>query len=160
MIDAELRGIVLQDFYSLRNTIAPVHVSDILILLSGNEESRITGICRELDRYNLIEWQEQDSALDSFGSITADGVDVIEGAVLAPIHMILPANDGADPFAFTSAGSGPMTLSREVNYLLAEIDRSAASPLEKVQAKSLLINAAENPLLQTVLVSACRRSLN
>jgi len=35
MIDAELRGMVLQDFYSRRNAIAPVHVSDILILLNG-----------------------------------------------------------------------------------------------------------------------------
>jgi hypothetical protein len=158
MIDAELRGIVLQDFYSLRNTIAPVHVSDILILLNGNEESRITGICRELDCYKLIDWQEQDSAFTSFGSITNDGVGVIEGAVPAPIHMILPPNDGAD--AFASAGSVPMTPSREINLLLAEIDRSDASLLEKFEAKSLLIRAAQNPLLQTVLASACRRSLN
>src|ERR1700723_3813030 len=118
VIDAELRGIVLQDFYWLRNTIVPVHVSDILILLNGNNERRITGICRELDRYKLIDWQEKDSAFTSFGSITADGVGVIEGPVLAPIHMILPANDGADALASAAIRSGPMTPSREVNQLL------------------------------------------
>jgi hypothetical protein len=160
MIDAELCGIVLRDFYSLRNTIAPVRVSDILILLSGNDESRIAGICRELDRYDLIDWQEQGSVFNGFGSIKVDGVYVIEGAALAPIHMILPPNDGADPFAFASAGAVPMTPSREVNLLLVEIDRSDASPLEKLEAKSLLIRVAENPLLQTLLASACRRSLN
>ena len=160
MIDAELRGIVLQDFYSLRNTVAPVHVSNILILLNGNDESRITGICRELNRYNLIDWQEQDSALNGFGSITTDGVNVIEGAVLAPIHMILPVNNSTGTFTFVSAGFGPTTPSPEINKLLTEIDLLDAGPLEKAEAKNLLVRAAENALLQTVLASASRRSLN
>jgi hypothetical protein len=159
MIDAELRGMVLQDFYSRRNTIAPVHVSDILILLNGNDENRITGICRELDLYNLIDWQEQDHGPSSFGSITPDGVNVFEGNLGAPINMILPASNGADVLALAS-GSGPTAPSLEVNKLLVDIDLADASPLEKVEAKSLLIRVAGNPLVQTVLATACSRPVS
>ena len=157
MMDAELRGMVLQDFYSRRNTIAPVHVSEILILLSGNHENRITGICRELDHYNLIDWQEQHRALSSFGFITTDGVNVIERNVRAPINMILPPNDGSDVLTLAS-GPSPMAPPLEVDRLLADIDLSDASPLEKVEAKSLLIRVAGNPLLQTILASERNRS--
>jgi hypothetical protein len=159
MIDAELRGMVLQDFYSRRNTIAPVHVSEILILLNGNDENRITGICRELYLYNLIDWQEQDRAPSSFGSITPDGVNVFEGNLCAPINMILPANNVTDVLALASS-SGPTAPALEVNKLLVDIDLSDSSPLEKVEAKSLLIRVASNPLLQTVLAAACSRSVS
>lgn len=160
MQDAELRGIVLRDFYSLRNTIAPVRVSDILILLNGNDENRIAGVCRELSRYRLIDWQQQNSALGGFGAITADGVKVVQGKALAPVDITLPPDHGDGAFTIVSASAAPNAPSLEFNKLLAEIDLSDASPFEKGEAKSLLVRVAGNSLLQAVLASARSRSIN
>ena|ERR1700761_2957517 len=156
MIVAELTGIVLRDFYALRNTIAPVHVSDILILLNGNDEDRIAGVCRELNRCGLIDWQEKDTAISSFGSITANGVSVVERTILAPIDLILPVDDG--DWGHGPIISRPSTPSLAVNKLLAEIDLSDASPLEKIEAKRLLVCVTQNTLLQNILASACSRN--
>lgn len=92
MKDGELRGIVLEKFYELRNQPTMINVPALpeIISLEPNVVRRVN-ICEQLGQNGLIHWTSTNSmsTVGGMGKITARGVDVVEGTARAPITVTL-----------------------------------------------------------------------
>ena len=92
MKDGDLRGIVLEKFYEIRNDSDLVNVAELpeIVSLEPNVIRRVN-ICEQLGQYGLIKWVSANSttSVGGFGKITARGVDVVEGTARAPITVTL-----------------------------------------------------------------------
>ena len=92
MKDGELRGIVLEKFYELRNRPDMVNVPSLPEMVAlDSDPYRLVRICEHLGEKALIEWESVNShsSVGGFGKITAYGVDVIEGTTQPPFTMAL-----------------------------------------------------------------------
>ena len=92
MTDGELRGIVLQKFYDLRNQPGMLNAVALPELQAVEpDQFRLHRICEQLREHGLIKGVLLDSftTFGSMGNITAHGVDVIEGTARAPITVTL-----------------------------------------------------------------------
>jgi len=93
MTDGELRGIVLESFYKLRNQQRTCSMWLALPEFTSLESDihRLLNICEQLGQHGLIQWKSLNSltADGGMGKITARGVDVIEGTAHAPITVTL-----------------------------------------------------------------------
>jgi hypothetical protein len=92
MTDGDLRGVVLQKFYDLRNLPGMLNAVSLPELQAIEpDQYRLHVICEQLREHGLIKGVSLDS-LNTFGSmgrITAHGVDVVEGTARAPITVTL-----------------------------------------------------------------------
>jgi hypothetical protein len=92
MTDGELRGIVLQKFYDLRNQSGMLNaVASPDLQAIEPDQYRLYRICEQLREHGLIKGISLDglNTFGSMGNITANGVDVIEGTARAPITVTL-----------------------------------------------------------------------
>ena len=162
MKDGELRGIVLEQFYGLRNEqLGWLNVLDLpeLSLVEDNKR-RLLNICEQLGEHALIQWKSLNShsAIGGMGKITAKGVDVVEGASIAPIAITL--HDHRISISQSSniqvGNSNTQDVNLQIDKIIAAIDHSEASDGEKAEAKSLLEKICSNPLLQTILSAFIR----
>jgi hypothetical protein len=90
------------------------------------------------------------------GTITAAGVDVVEGRTNAPVPMQLPQHSGrfdALPTAATPDPASCTTISVAIDLLLQSIEYSAASAADKSAATVLLHAFRQHPLLRTMAAS-------
>lgn len=154
MKDNELRAVVLQKYYDLRDRgyfqWCEVEVEDDFPIKSFDVLGRI---CDQLGEHDLIEWHPlQDGAgktVGGHGKITAFGVDVIEGTAKSPISITV---DRRQTVSITGSnnivGNGN---SLNVDSITAAISGSNFSATEKAEAKSLWKKVCENKLLATVL---------
>jgi hypothetical protein len=157
MKDGELRGIVLEKFYELRNEqpgMLNVLSLPEIVSLDPNV-NRLLNICDQLGEHGLIHWKSLGSfsAVGGMGKITARGVDVVEGTATAPITVTL--HDHRISVSQSSnvqiGDSNTQGVKLRIDKLIAAIDHSEASYAEKAEAKSLLEKITSNPLLQTIL---------
>jgi hypothetical protein len=92
MKDGDLRGIILEKFYEIRNDSDLVNVPELpeIVSVEPNLVRRVN-ICEQLGQYGLIKWVSTNShsSIGGFGKITARGVDVVEGTASAPISVTL-----------------------------------------------------------------------
>jgi|SRR5665213_11482 len=154
MTDGELRGIVLEKFYELRHQQDIVSLRDITSI-DPNQWTQIANICDQLAQHNLITWKPIKSMVgifDGMGRITADGVDVMEGAAPAPIAIVL--HDHSIAVSGSShvqiGNSNVQGINLHIDKLIAAVDHSHASDIEKAEAKSLLEKLVSNPLVRAV----------
>jgi hypothetical protein len=91
--DVDLRGIVLEKFYEVRNQEAsmvnPLGLSG-LALIEPNH-IRLLNICEQLGEHGLLHWRSVKGMTieGGMGKISAKGVDVVEGTAPAPIAITL-----------------------------------------------------------------------
>jgi hypothetical protein len=157
MTDGELRGIVLEKFYELRHEKDVLQLSDI-DSFGQNEPMQIANICEQLGQHGLIEWQTSrglDGSLGGLGKITANGVDVVEGTVSAPITVTF--QDRRISVSSSSnvqiGNSNTQGVNLNIEKLIAAVDHSNVSEAEKKEAKSLLERIAANQLVQKILAA-------
>lgn len=91
MKDGDLRGIVLEKFYEVRNQ-QPRMVNPLSLPGLDSiepDQNRLLNICEQLGEYGLIHWQSLSglTTVGGMGKISASGVDVVEGTAPAPITV-------------------------------------------------------------------------
>jgi hypothetical protein len=155
--DAEIRGLLLQKYYQRRR--------ERLIGLTSRDfdgavnEHQIQVIAAQLADHGLIHWRAnrgRSGVGGGMGTITAAGVDVVEGRTNAPVPMQLPQHSGrfdALPTAATPDPASCTTISVAIDLLLQSIEYSAASAADKSAATVLLHAFRQHPLLRTMAAS-------
>jgi hypothetical protein len=91
--DGELRGVILEKFYEVRNQeprmVDPLRLPGLDLI----EPDQIRGlnICEQLEEHGLLHWKSFRGlqSIGGIGHISATGVDVIEGTTPAPIAINL-----------------------------------------------------------------------
>jgi len=91
MKDGDLRGIVLEKFYEVRNQ-QPNMVNPLSFPGLNSiepDQHRLLNICEQLGDYGLIRWKSLGglTAVGGMGKISASGVDVVEGTARSPITV-------------------------------------------------------------------------
>lgn len=93
MKDGDLRGIILEKFYEVRN-LQPSWVNPLGLPglgLMEPDRNRLLNICEQLGEHGLIHWKSLNTmnTVGGMGKISASGVDVVEGTARAPITVFL-----------------------------------------------------------------------
>jgi hypothetical protein len=160
MKDNELRAIVLQKYYDLRQLgrfqWCEVELDNQFPIKEFKELARI---CDQLGEHNLIDWKPSlggdGQPVGGIGKITAFGVDVVEGTTEAPIAITFHSQTVSvhgSPGANVNIGDGSIHQNGSwANYISGRIDKASASDSEKREAKSLLERVSENKLVNTIL---------
>lgn len=154
MKDKELRGLVLERFYALRNSGDPVQLAQI-VSVAPNDLVQLTNVCDQLAEYGLIEWNPLKSlagVIGGIGRITARGVDVVDGDVSSPITVTLHDH------SITVSGSTNVQIGNansiqnvDISKVMEAIDRSTASPEQKEEAKSLWARLTNNAAFAAIV---------
>ncbi|MGA2860871.1 MAG: hypothetical protein ACLQFF_01850 [Steroidobacteraceae bacterium] len=151
---SELRGLLLEKYYQRRKErLIGLVPSDFDGKLN---EQDILNIAGQLADHGLIHWRANmghGGIGGGMGTITAAGVDVVEGKVAAPIEIHLSpdrslqvsASSGATP-----ANETKQTVAVAIERLAQAIDDSDASAAHKRAARLLLRAFQEHPLLCTI----------
>ena len=154
MKDTELRGHLLQAYYERRREDWFVPTAEELGV--NVSEQDILQVCDQLGQHNLIQWQSHDSLgeIDAgMGKISAFGIDVVEGEATPDIKVHLVQNYTINVTGSTNVVVGDhnsQTITDSVKHLIATIESSGASMVEKAEAKSLLRRFLEHPLLSAL----------
>ena len=160
LTDNQLRGILLQKAYEKRREGWVQWTSEDFTDLEGRiDASSILPVTDQLAQAGLINFKpvrdNRGQILDGVFQITAAGVDVIEGAVAAPISITL---DQSQNFAFhgdahnIQAGNNNTqnnTISN-IQSIIRDIEASNGTSSEKQEAKSRLAAFLEHPLVTNV----------
>jgi hypothetical protein len=156
MKDNELRAVVLQKYYDLRDRDyfqwSEVKLEESFPIKTFNVLGRI---CNQLGEQNLIDWKPVENGMGNtvggIGKITAFGVDVVEGTAKSPIAITFDHRQTVTIHGSNNIVGNNNQLSLErVN---SEINQSSFSEAEKAEAKSLWQKVCENKLLNTVVGS-------
>lgn len=150
MRDQDLRAMLLKELYDQRTE---DHVQIGLGAIQNPEQSERIRIARQLDECGLIKFQMLNRHLGGVASITAAGIDVIEGAVKPPIAMNIDQSQtihisGSSNF---QVGNGnTQEIQAGVSILISAIENSESPPQQKEEAKTLLRKFLEHPLVSSV----------
>ena len=93
MKDVDLRGVVLQKFYEVRNRepsmVDPLRLPGLDAI--EPDHIRLLNICEQLAEHGLLHWRSlRGLTIDGgMGNISASGIDVVEGTARAPIAITL-----------------------------------------------------------------------
>ena len=156
MKDHELRAVVLQKYYDLRDRgffqWCEVEIEDSFPITEFNVLARI---CEQLGEHGLIDWRPSNGAngetIGGRGKITAFGVDVIEETAKSPITVTFDHHQNVSITGSNNiVGNNNSINADEISMA---IGKSAFSENEKAEAKSLWQKVSENKLLNTVLGS-------
>lgn len=164
LTDNQLRGILLQKAYDKRNeSWAQWTSEDFTDVEEVIDEPSLWRVTDQLAQAGLIDFKSargnRGQILGGCFEITAAGVDVIEGAAIAPITITL---DQSQNYAFhgdsntIQAGNNNIqnnTISN-IQSIIRDIDTSNGTSLEKLEAKSRLATFLEHPLVTSVAGSA------
>ena len=157
MTDNELRGIILKKYYERRRT---QHIrlfsSDFSIPI---DEKDILYVCDQLAEHGLIHWHsfkaDGEGIVDGVGHISAFGVDVVEnGGVGAPIKISFDQSTHVSVHSSSGVQIGDSNMqgdSINLNQLVEAINKSAAAPQEKSDAKAKLKAFLKHPLVTTII---------
>jgi hypothetical protein len=154
MKDGEMRGLVLERFYELRNSGEPVQLPQS-VSVAPNDLIQLTNVCDQLAEYGLIEWKPIRSlagAVAGIGKITARGVDVVDGDIPSPITVTLHDH------SVTVSGSTNVQIGNansiqniDISKVTEAIDQSTASPEQKAEAKSLWSKLTNNAAFAAIV---------
>ena len=158
MKDNELRAIVLQKYYDLRDRgyfqWCEVELEETFPIKTFNILGRI---CDQLGEHGLIDWKPvqggMGETIGGIGKITAFGFDVIEGTAQSPISITF---DHRQTVSITGSNNivGNHNL-MNVEGISTAISRANFSEAEKAEAKSHWQKVSENKLLNTAIGSIC-----
>lgn len=158
MKDNELRAVVLQKYYDLRNLgrfqWCEVEFDGQFPIKTFGELARI---CQQLADHGLVDWRPtlgaEGKPVGGIGEITAFGVDVIEGSAPAPISINL------DQRHIHIAGSSNIQIGNanvqgvavHVEQILKAIEESHASATDKAEAKTKFSEFLKHPAVTAIL---------
>lgn len=160
MKDNELRAIVLQKYYDLRDRgyfqWCEVELNDQFPIQKWDDLARI---CDQLGEHGLVDWKpargEAGKAVGGLGKITAFGVDVIEGTAKSPISISLHDNRQHIQVSASSnvqiGNANSQTFSVQIEHLYKAIENSNASDGAKTEARSALGEFLKHPAITAVL---------
>lgn len=155
MNDSDARGLVLRRFYDLRKTKDHLELADLADL--GLASRDLGRALEQLADNDLIDWKPRKSSMTSaieylviHARITGHGTDVIEGRAIPPRAITLDASINIHGSQGVQVGGQGNTqnVSLNLDRLNNYIDSSNASTVEKEQAKGLLKQVWENPLVK------------
>jgi len=149
--DTELRGVVLRRYYDRRRdgkiSFRQTDFPDIPV-------AEIHRISKQLSEHALIEWKgipETGTVLKAIGSITAFGVDVIEGTETPPLSITFDQWQITVIGSHNQIGDGNIQdVKISLEKLIAAINGSTASDGEKDEAKGRLKRFLEHPLVTSI----------
>jgi hypothetical protein len=154
MNDSELRGLVLKALYDIRHTDSHSMVPGVPGLPDVNVET-LRNIVIQLSDKGLIKYTGLMGGPNIIGraSISAEGVDVVEGNARAPISVTFDHSVNIHGSQGVQVGGQGNTLNitMDVGKLINAIDGGAGSIQEKEEAKSLLKRLVDNPLVKAAL---------
>lgn len=155
MRDNDLRGEVLEVFYNARTQTRHLEFKALLSHLTA-QPFDVGRICDQLAEYRLIEWKpiyHMGNVMAGMGSISAQGVDVIEGTATPPISITLHDHSinvsGSTNVQVGNANS--IVGNIDDHTIFAAIDESSASPEQKAEAKSLWSQLTNNAAFAAIV---------
>jgi hypothetical protein len=155
MTDADARGLVLKHLYDLRD-----QGEDGWLDSRGDfdgigvEQESLPRLVGFLAQEGYVEWHHPKGTTEVFRArITARGANVMEGKEKASPSVAVDLSTHVhSSYGVQIGGQGNVqTVSFDVEKLINAADNSAVSVTEREQAKSLLRQIAENPLVQKLL---------
>jgi hypothetical protein len=152
MKDTEVRGIILRRLYDVRHTNHGMidlpdglSIIDIAPVVLGNCSAQLAE--QGLIKFGQVMGRPYPSG---WGSITAYGVDVIEGTRQPAISVTLDHSvtvHGSHNVQIGGQGNSQV-VTMDVEKMTSVVESSGASVVEREEAKSLLKKLSENKLVQ------------
>lgn len=165
--DSDLRGIVLRRFYERRNE----NSAGLINLTThdfggGHSRNELIRICDQLKDHDLIKnWHpnmEGGGPNLGHGAISAPGVDVIEGTRHVPLEISLNTQNitvvGSQNVQIGDANSQKLNIT--IEDLILEIDNSIHADSQKEEAKSVLKQLLNNPVVAAILGGLAGRGIS
>ncbi|WP_148279950.1 hypothetical protein [Acidovorax sp. KKS102] len=159
MTDIQLRGLVLQHLYSKRG--------DHNYLPKGGDfnpplqESDLIRICDQLLQHGLVNAKISEllrgGRLLLVCNISARGVDVVETGISPDLRIDLMTNQTVNISGssyVTVGNNNQISIQHSVQELVKVIESSNATPEQKAEAKGLLRQFLEHPLLASIAGAA------
>lgn len=152
MKDSEIRGLILQWYYNRRRE--GWSLPEPADLGHGLDEKDILYVSDQLAEHNLLEWKKVGShgeILTGMGKINAFGIDVVEGDNKADIKIELVQNKTINISGSSNVVIGDNNIATQsVRDIIAAIENSTGTPEHKSEAKGLLRQFLEHPLVTSV----------
>ena len=146
MSAGELRGLMLEKYYQRRKErLISLVPSDFDGKLSEHEIQSIAG---QLADHGLIHWRPNPGlggAGSGMGTITAAGIDAVEGRASVPMDIRFSQDRSR-----ASAALARQSVGAAMDQLARAIDTSGASAADKHTAAALLHAFREHPLLRII----------
>ena len=163
MKDSEVRGIILQRLYDVRHmNNGMIDIPDGLSLI-GIEPTVLGNCAAQLDEQGLIKFRQYMGLgyRAGHGSITAFGVDVVEGSVQPPIAVTIDSSINVSGSQGVQIGgwANVQNMTLEIEKMISMVDSVGGTVTEKEEAKSLLNKLSENEVVQRVLGAMVKRWL-
>jgi len=162
MKDTELRGLILQYFYDRRrkDRLPAPKPADLDVDVDVDDQD-ILQVCDQLREYNLLKWTASKSTdYDSlgeisfgFGKINAFGIDVVEGEATPEIKVEFVQHNNNTVTITGSTGVNNIIGSNNtltLPELVKAVESADATPQEKEEAKTLLREFLEHPLVSAI----------
>jgi hypothetical protein len=152
MKDSEIRGLILSYYYARRRESWSLPKPEDL---SGDlTEQDILHVANQLAEHHLLEWRKQGSHGNinaGIGKINAFGIDVVEGGAKTELKVEFVHNKTINISGSTNVVVGDNnTVTQSVRDLLTAIESSSGTQEQKVEAKGLLRQLLEHPLVAAV----------
>jgi hypothetical protein len=160
MKDTELRGLLLQAFYERRQTRGILRPSAAWID-SKTSNDEVVRISEQLGDHWLLDWHPDYEG--GAGSITAYGVDVVEGqrspdiAVQLVQHYTTNVTNSANVIV---GNNNSQTVVNAFEEILRAIESSSSDTASKAQSKSLLSQLASSPVIAQIIGQATKFGLD
>ncbi len=160
MKDSEVRGIILQRLYDIRHSNnGMIDIPDGLAIM--NIAPMVLGNCAaQLDEQRLIKFRQYMGRgyRAGHGSITAFGVDVVEGNVRPPIAVTIDSSVNVSSSQGVQIGGlgNVQNVTLDVEKMINMVDSADGTVIEKEEAKSLLKKLSENKIVQGVLAAVVK----
>lgn len=149
--DTELRGLVLQAFYTRRQH-RGFHVPATEWVDGRASFDDLCRVCSHLGEHGLIEWHPTQEG--GAARITALGVDVVEGQRLPEIaiqHVHNYTNNISGSANVIIGNNNSQAVTSAFEELLHAVDAYGGSEAEKEKSKSLLSQLAKSPAFAQVV---------
>ena len=154
MKDTELRGVILGKYYERRRGAIFTPKPEDFIPLIPIED--ILAISDQLGEHGLLDWKaikRIGNITAGLGKITALGIDVVEGAAQSDIKVEFVQTKNINVTGSSNVVVGDnnyMTVMQHLSEFARLIDSSSGDPEQKAEAKGLLRQLAEHPLVTAI----------
>ena len=170
MKDSELRGLVLQEFYTKRRDGHIMIGTDggQCLEIPGIDEQELLRISGQLAQYFLIEWQGEEDTFGKpmfgVGKISALGVDVIEGEQKAPLPIHIDQSHNVQNIHIEGQNGGVQvagaqshqnqSIEQDIGKLISAVNGANVSEAAKQEAKGLLAKFLQSSAASSIFGSA------
>lgn len=151
MKDTELRGLILRAFYDRRK--AQSIESPTTGWIDGKASSdELYRICKQLGDHGLIKWNPFISG-GGVGTITAYGVDVVEGErspdiAVQLVHYTTNVSNSSNVIV---GNNNSQTVVNAFEDISRAIESSSGDAASKAQSKSLLAQLVSSPVIAQII---------